>query len=412
MNGLAGRGHGSRLTRRQVVTSGIGRYLRQQLRLDRIQADKVGHGEQRHQAIAGIRKLARTGIEHQLEGPVDDYSWVENGDRFGLSHGHPRYVPSSTIPSIFVLQRLLPIGNWDIEFVLAPVMRNIPPIHLILAFDAVARMHSFNKAADELSISHSSISHRIRELERMLGNTLFNRTTRSVALSAEGEYLHEQMKGSLDTLESAFANFSHKRDVVRISALPSFARFRLVTALTVFHRTHPAVSVEILPTTRKVDINQGDADIAIRFTKSMPIAYHCEHLLDDEWFPVAAPQYLQQLGSRNVLELFKRADFLSHSRQPWDSWLQKAKIQISAAQRNLTYSDTGFILDAALNLQGIALGRRSLVKGLLQSGALVRVSDIAIPSKQSYFLLASERAMISHHGSTVIEWIHSLVQDG
>lgn len=273
-------------------------------------------------------------------------------------------------------------------------------------------MRSFNKAADELNISHSSISHRIRELERMLGSTLFNRTTRSVALSAEGEYLHEQMKGSLDTLESAFTGFTQKRDVVRISALPSFARFRLVPALTDFHRTHPAISIEISPTTRKVDVGHGDADIAIRFAKSTPTAHYCESLLDDEWFPVAAPQYLQQLGNRSVPELFKRANFLSHSRQPWDPWLKKAQIQISAAQRNLTYSDAGFMLDAALHLQGIALGRRSLVKSLLQSGALVRVSDIAIPSEQSYFLLASERAMVSRHGGTVIAWIRSLVQDG
>ncbi len=70
------------------------------------------------------------------------------------------------------------------------------------------------------------------------------------------------------------------------------------------------------------------------------------------------------------------------------------------------------MLDAALNLQGIALVRRSLVKGLLQNGSLVRVGEAAIPSDQSYFLMASERAMISRHGGTVIEWIRALVQDG
>ena len=70
------------------------------------------------------------------------------------------------------------------------------------------------------------------------------------------------------------------------------------------------------------------------------------------------------------------------------------------------------MLDAALNLQGIALGRRSLVKGLLQDGSLVRVSEISIPSMQAYFLIASERAMISRHGSTVMNWLRTLVVDG
>jgi DNA-binding transcriptional LysR family regulator len=291
-------------------------------------------------------------------------------------------------------------------------MRKIPPIHLILAFDAVARVRSFNKAADELSISHSTISYRIRELEKSLGVSLFDRTTRSVALTAGGVHLYDQMRGSLDTLEAAFASFTDKRDVVRISALPSFARFRMIPELPEFHRTHPAVSIEISPTTRRVDIDEGEADIAIRYSKSTPLAFHCEPLLDDEWFPVATPQYLAQLGNLGVEALFKQANLLSHSRQPWDPWLGKAGIKISPAKRSLTFSDTGFLLDAALSFQGIALGRRSLVKRLLLSGSLVRVSDVAIPSEQSYFLLASERAMISRHGRTVIEWIRSLVHDG
>ncbi len=184
-------------------------------------------------------------------------------------------------------------------------MSNIPPVHLILAFDAVARSRSFNKAADELNVSHSSISHRIRELEKTLGATLFERTTRSVALSPDGARLHSQIKDALGALDTAFASFAQKQDVVRISALPSFARFRLLPALNEFQRNHPAISIEISSTTRKVNIDQGDADIAIRFARSMPMAHHCEALLDDEWFPVAAPQYLAQLPDQSTLGLFK-----------------------------------------------------------------------------------------------------------
>lgn len=291
-------------------------------------------------------------------------------------------------------------------------MRNIPPIHLIAAFDAVARRQSFNQAADDLSISHSTVSHRIRELEKLLGASLFHRTTRVVSLTAQGAYLHQQMRSSLDVLEAAFSGLRHERDVVRISALPSFARFRLVPAITAFHRTHPSISISVVPTTATANVNQGEADIAIRFARDTPDAFLCERLLDDEWFPVAAPRYLQEIGVRSLPELFRRADILSHSRQPWQPWLSAAGVHISAAQRNLTYSDTGFMLDAALNLQGIALGRRSLVKGLLQDGSLVRVSEIAIASEQSYFLLASERATISRNCTIVADWIRALVAEG
>lgn len=291
-------------------------------------------------------------------------------------------------------------------------MRNIPPIHLLLAFDAVARWQSFNRAADELSLSYSTISHRIRDLEKLLGVALFHRTTRVVSLSPEGAYLHQQVRLSLEMLGAVFSGFVHERDVVRISVLPSFGRFRLVPALTEFHRKHPSISIALMPSTRPVNIAGGEADIAIRFSKNAPDVFHCERLLEDEWFPVAAPRYLQQIGGRSLPELFRRADILSHSRQPWAPWLAAAKLHISPAQRNLICSDTGFMLDAALNLQGIALGRRSLVQGLLQEGRLVRVSNIGIPAEQAYFLLASERAMVSRHGGTVMDWLRSLVLDG
>jgi DNA-binding transcriptional LysR family regulator len=181
-------------------------------------------------------------------------------------------------------------------------MRGIPPIHLIVTFDAVTRRQSFNQAADDLNISYSAVSHRVRELEKLLGTKLFNRTTRVVSLSPEGAYLHQQMKTSLETLAAAFSGFAHERDVIRISALPSFGRFRLVPALTEFHRTHPAISIALLPTTRTVNINQGEADIAIRFARDKPEVFHAELLLEDEWFPVASPRYLHQIGPLDSLQ--------------------------------------------------------------------------------------------------------------
>lgn len=293
-------------------------------------------------------------------------------------------------------------------------MRNIPPLHLIAAFDAVARSQSFKQAAEELNLSDSAVSHRIRELEKLLGTPLFHRTTRVVTLSAEGAWLHQQTRAPLQALETTFGSLVQGRDVVRISALPSFARLRLVPSLTAFQRSHPDVSIAIDPTTRTVNLQQGEADIAIRFAHQAPqapLAFHCERLLDDEWFAVAAPRYLEQFEGLDLAGLFRRANLLSHSRQPWEPWLQAAGLRISAAQRQLSYSDTGFMLDAALNLQGIALGRRSLVQRLLAERSLVRVSDTTIPCSQSYFLLASERAMVSRHGAAVMDWIRAVAAE-
>lgn len=291
-------------------------------------------------------------------------------------------------------------------------MRSIPPTHLMAAFDAVARLRSFNRAADELSLSHSTISHRIRELEKTVGMSLFIRTTRVVTLTPEGAHLHQQIKGALETLEHAFGAHADKRHVVRVSALPSFARFRLIPALSRLGLNAPAPAIEIHPTTEVVDMNKGDADVAVRFTRHLPHAYYCEKLMDDEWFPVAAPGYLERIGVSPGHGAFRKAALLSHTRQPWQSWLEKAGIKLQVAPQTMTFTDTGFMLDAALGQQGIALGRASLVHDLLQAGALVRLSDVSLRCDQSYYLLASERATVTPHGQTVIKWIQALCVDG
>lgn len=289
-------------------------------------------------------------------------------------------------------------------------MKAIPPIHLILAFDAVVRLCSFSKAAEELHLSDSTVSHRIRALERLLARPLFVRSTRAVALTVEGVHLHQQLKEPLHRLQQIFgADGAGQLPVVRISALPSFARWRLVPALSRLDAQPPGWGVEIHPSIDTVDVDRGDADIAVRFARTRPAAYHCEKLMDDEWFPVAAPAYLARLGVPAGTAAFRKAVLLSHTRQPWKPWLDKAGIRVPASrQQGMAFTDTGFVLDAALGLQGIALGRRSLVQDLLASGALVRLGEVALPSEQSYYLLASERMAITPQGQQVMAWIRSL----
>ena len=103
-------------------------------------------------------------------------------------------------------------------------MRALPPTHLLATFDALIRLRSFRQAADELGLSPSTVSHRLGELEALLGLALFTRTTRSVSPTADGADLHSQIKDPLAALERAFTRRAPRREVVRISALPSRSR--------------------------------------------------------------------------------------------------------------------------------------------------------------------------------------------
>ncbi|MGT2495300.1 LysR family transcriptional regulator [Cupriavidus basilensis] len=94
-------------------------------------------------------------------------------------------------------------------------MKHIPPIPLLLAFDAVARLRSFHRAAEELSVAHSTVSHRIRELEQRCGVALFARTTRIVTPTPEAERLLGPVRQALSTLGEAFGPAADPRTVRR-----------------------------------------------------------------------------------------------------------------------------------------------------------------------------------------------------
>jgi len=288
-------------------------------------------------------------------------------------------------------------------------MKQIPPIPLLLAFDAVARLRSFHKAAEALSLAHSTVSHRIRELEEQCGFALFVRTTRTVTPTAEAERLLGPVREALATLGAAFGAARDTR-TVRVSVLPSFARFRVVPALTAFQRRHPQIAIALDPTSQMIVPRHGDADVALRFTRAKPVEPHLD-LGHDEWFPVAAPGYLATLSRRALPGVFGEAMLLSHSRHAWEPWFRAAGLAMPRSRRVTTFTDTGLMLDAAIRGQGIAYGRRSLLLHLLASGQLVRLSPIGLASAHSYYLMASERIETSPEIRVVHDWIRQLVEE-
>lgn len=290
-----------------------------------------------------------------------------------------------------------------------PAMNHIPPIPLLLAFEAVARLGSFHRAAEELAVAHSTVSHRIRELEQLCGMALFARTTRSVTPTPDAERLLVPVRKALATLGGAFAPVGDA-NVVRVSLLPSFARFRLLPALPDFQRSHPQICIEIDPTSRLIVPRQGEADIALRFTRARPAEPHLD-LGHDDWFPVAAPGYLGSLRHRAMPALLEGAMMLAHTRHGWDRWCREAGVPVPRGNRVTTFTDTGLMLDAAMRGQGIACGRRSLLVHPLRTGQLVRLSPISVASEHRYFLMASTRYDASPQVRLVHEWVRRMVTD-
>lgn len=143
----------------------------------------------------------------------------------------------------------------------------------LAAFASVARARSFTRAAAELGLSPSALSHAIKALEKRLGVRLLARTTRSVAPTAAGEQLLRSLDPALAQVAASLASLADWRDVpsgtVRLATFGYAARTILAPRLPQFLLDHPDVSVEVIVEDRLIDLVAGGFDAGIRLGEAV-----------------------------------------------------------------------------------------------------------------------------------------------
>lgn len=171
-------------------------------------------------------------------------------------------------------------------------------------FIAIARHQSFRRAATELGVSASALSHALSSLETRLGVRLLNRTTRSVTLTAAGEELRASIEGPLERIELAAENLNRYRDQpagrVRINVLEDAVPLILAPVLPTFVARYPDVQIDISVTNKLIDVIGSGFDAGIRYGGTVPEDMITQRLSADiRWIAVASPKYLQKFGNPN-----------------------------------------------------------------------------------------------------------------
>ncbi|MDO9598011.1 MAG: LysR substrate-binding domain-containing protein [Azoarcus sp.] len=262
-----------------------------------------------------------------------------------------------------------------------------PSIDGLRAFEAAARLGSFERAADELNVTASAVSKRLATVEELLGASLLNRGGKTLGLTAVGKEYLEQVRAALGLLA---AMPLHRRSAQRVERLrvcvpPTFARQILVPALASFTRAQPQIELEIVLSVPYLDQGGGDAQLEVRHGDSA--AHGGDVLMNDCVVPMAAPGLLAAFEPLNGAVDLDRLPLL---RTPLESWMPLFEAAGLGAREEPASGprlvDLGLLLEAAASGQGVAPGRPSLARAWLQAGSLVPLFGIRAPARTQYYI--------------------------
>ncbi|MBM2293729.1 LysR family transcriptional regulator [Sulfitobacter pseudonitzschiae] len=263
-------------------------------------------------------------------------------------------------------------------------MRKLPPLHALRAFEAAARHLHFADAAEELGLTPTAISHQVRQLEDILGVTLFHRFPRPVRLTAAGEKLFPVLRQALDQIAGTIDQLSvtTAETPLRLSVTMAFASRWLMARLPRL-RAETGLKITVEAADLPADLHASDIDMAIRYAGQPDGRAEWHRLVDDAIIPVCAPDLVNlPLSPESILALpllDYRWKSASQNAPDWQRWHARADVRASLPAVAQTFSEEIHAIDAAVSGQGAVLASQLLVADLLNAGQLVQLSDIALP---------------------------------
>lgn len=268
-----------------------------------------------------------------------------------------------------------------------------PPLSTLRLFDAAGRHLSFARAASELNLTPSAVSHGIVGLEKALGVRLFIREPGRLALTREGADYLTYVSEALSIIQIGTRRLPSPRSgkTLAISCAPTFASRWLLPRLPAFRARHPQIAIRIDTSHRHVGFPIDGFDFAIRMSRIPASMPHGIRLFDDWLVPVCSPAYRDTLTGRDGVDL-RRATLIhvTSTTEDWQAWFDATGARDAQSSDTLRVDTFGLSLEAAATGLGVALGRRSLMDREVQDRTLVAVGH-AVPAATSHWLIGSGR---------------------
>jgi LysR family transcriptional regulator, glycine cleavage system transcriptional activator len=291
--------------------------------------------------------------------------------------------------------------------------RNIPPLQYLLGFEAAARLLSFSKAAEELGISQSAVSHEMRLLEDRVGQALFMRQGRSVRLTDAGRDYQRSVANSLEQLEAGYRRLEpfRKPGSVVIYAPHDFAARWLLPRLGLLRTSVPQCEPWI--DTSGTHVNFEEMEVSISIIRAREVGSHLvsQILFADALVPVASPTLMKR-ALKNPADLAKFP--LIHDERPegWNEWFESAGVDVDEVATGLDFSDSNLALEAAVQGHGIALASLPLLQDLFAGTKLVQVSAHALRTGHSWYAVSTNKELSEPMTKNTWDWLAGVSNQG
>jgi DNA-binding transcriptional LysR family regulator len=280
----------------------------------------------------------------------------------------------------------------------------IPPIQCLLTFEALARLRSVTQTSEELCVTPSAVSHRVKQLENIIGTKLFGRA--DFSLTTDGtEYLAHVREGLASLEKFPSNNPTSSRRKIKLAVTPTFARSVLMPRLRQFIEAYPEIDLTLQVTIPLLDVVAEDADLTVRFGagRYADVEHMC--LMNDEITPLASPAWLRENGPFTVPEDLQGQPLLRSPLEPWRTWFSAHNLDWPEPVDGSSFNDIGLMCDAAALGLGIGLVRTKLGAPWLDNGQLVRLYPDSIPSPHAHYLCWRAGTMDRWECATFAEWL-------
>lgn len=292
----------------------------------------------------------------------------------------------------------------------------------------VGREQSFSRAAEQLFISPSAVSHQMKQLEQQLGYGLFKRKSQGVELTQAGLELSRYANQAMQQLDIGLqrAGESSQRESLTLAVTPSFAQLWLIPRLNSFYQQYPEIELTLVARDQLTDFNQQDVDAHLHFGDGLAVGLQSQFILAESVVAVCHPLLFEKAALDNpkgdqasaIAEALMRSEScrLLHYRAGtedapgglnWRDWYSRHNLTAAAGQQHVYFSHLQMALEAARQRQGVALVWQSLLGEDDQS--LMALPMPAVPLKFSHYLVAPEHHWQSTNIRALSQWLEGQI---